>query len=304
MPRLVYLLIILNFILLTTCSQEKNISKTNNKIQIITSLFPVSDIVKNISGQQNVDFILPPGVSPHDFEPNPNQLKKYANVKLIILIGGDIDEWVLKLLSNLKYKNDLRIINLHSSIIKSNYYKIHLTKEYHPHDDPHIWLDPILVQEMVKIITKELILLNPKEKSRYNQNRDKYLKQLNELNTKIIDTLSHFKKKDYISYHGAFDYFSRRYGLNTLIVIKRSVNKELSVIEMKKIIHTGKKNKIQYIVTEPQLNPKEALVIAEELDAKIITIDPIGDPRDPSKNTYIRLMEYNLNIFKKIFEGR
>ena len=50
---------------------------------------------------------------------------------------------------------------------------------------------------------------------------------------------------------------------------------------------------------EPQLNPKAAYVVADEIGGKVLFLDPIGSPEQEDRSTYLKLMRYNLGIMKQ-----
>ena len=46
-------------------------------IGVIVSILPLADFVKNVGKSRvKVDVLVPPGASPHTYEPTPSQLKK------------------------------------------------------------------------------------------------------------------------------------------------------------------------------------------------------------------------------------
>jgi len=47
------------------------------------------------------------------------------------------------------------------------------------------------------------------------------------------------------------------------------------------------------VLVEPQLDPHTARIVAEELGARVVTVDPLGDPRDPARASYAALLRWN-----------
>ena len=50
---------------------------------------------------------------------------------------------------------------------------------------------------------------------------------------------------------------------------------------------------VRAVLVEPQLDPHTARIVAEELGARLVTVDPLGDPRDPARASYPLLLEWN-----------
>ncbi len=47
------------------------------------------------------------------------------------------------------------------------------------------------------------------------------------------------------------------------------------------------------VLVEPQLDPHTARIVAEELGAQLVTVDPLGDPREPERASYTGLLRWN-----------
>ena len=82
-----------------------------NKMSIVTTIFPIADIIRNIGGDYvHVTCLLPPGADPHTFEPTVAQVKAMARTDLFVYIGNGLDDWSLKL--SAAADRDLSIVRL------------------------------------------------------------------------------------------------------------------------------------------------------------------------------------------------
>ncbi len=69
-------------------------------LNVVVSVIPVAYIVEELGGERvRVDALVPPGASPHTFEPVPSDLRKLARARYFIGIGGGLDAWSGKLLA-------------------------------------------------------------------------------------------------------------------------------------------------------------------------------------------------------------
>ena len=76
----------------------------NGKINVVTTVAPLTDIVRNIGGDR-VDLfgIVPDGTNSHTFEPKPSDAKRLARADLVIVNGLHLEEPTLRLAeANLK----------------------------------------------------------------------------------------------------------------------------------------------------------------------------------------------------------
>ena len=165
--------------------------------------------------------------------------------------------------------------------------------------NPHIWLDPVIAKSMVNKITDALCEVDHQNVSYYKQRSLDYLQALDKLHQMIQGTVSNFKIKKYITFHASWDYFARRYGLESLGVIEAAPGRNPTPIQIKNIVTMINKYHIRAVFAEPQLNYQAAEVIAREADVKVLLLDPMGNPKQKYGNTYMDLMKHNLNILKE-----
>src|SRR5690606_24448109 len=68
-------------------------------LQVVVSINPYQDLVQRIAGSRaSVSTILPPGASPHAFDPSPSQAAQLARADLVIMNGG-LDLWLTRLVA-------------------------------------------------------------------------------------------------------------------------------------------------------------------------------------------------------------
>lgn len=281
-------------------------SKANaEKIHIVVSIYPLRDIVKQAGGEMvKVDFIVPPNASPHTFEPTPSDMKKINDAKIFVIIGSGLEFWAERAVRSAGRKN-LKVVVLSKDmplINESHEAHAHGKAEgHHAGDvvDPHIWLDPILAKEITTRITAALTDLDSAHKAYYEKRSMEFSKELTALDATIAATIQGFRTKEYVTFHAAWNYFSRRYGLRVAEVIEESPGKEASPKHLAGIVKHIKQSGSRVVFAEPQFNPKLAEVIAKEAGAQVLFLDPFGGPDIKGRDTYIGLMLYNLRTLEK-----
>lgn len=274
------------------------------KVAVVTSIYPVSDIVRQVGGDRvEVGFMVPPGASPHTFEPKPSDMVKLDSARIFVMIGAGFEFWAEKAVKATG-RRDLKVIVLSDGVPLLKGTDERGSGGHHNGEaaDPHIWLDPLLVKEMAGRIAAALIELDPAGKAYYLERADKYRKELDGLHGLIAGSVANFRVKEYVTFHGAWNYFSKRYGLKVLGVIEESPGKEASPRHIAKIIGEIRRSGAKVVFAEPQLNPKTAEVIAREAGARVLMLDPIGGPGIRGRDTYIGLMRYNLSVLQDVMK--
>jgi zinc transport system substrate-binding protein len=162
-----------------------------------------------------------------------------------------------------------------------------------------VWLDPVLVRSLAGRICQALIQIDPNHAGEYRQRRDDYQKRLDLLHGTIEETVTGFRIKEYVTFHPAWSYFSRRYGLEEVGVIQESPGRDPTPRQIEKIVRAIEAYHIEAVFAEPQHNPAAAEAIAQEAGVRVLILDPLGGADVPGRDSYIALMEYNVAIMKE-----
>ena len=271
------------------------------QIKIVVSIHPLSDLVKNVGKDKIiVRTLLPPAASPHTFEPTPKQMVELYDSQAFIKAGAGLEFWAERVVQAVSNKK-LLTVDLSQDMPLIRDMANHEHKHIHAKGigDPHFWLDPVLAKKIVDRIAYTLTKIDPANKKFYTANADTYKKELSILDQEIAQTTSRFKTKGYVTFHPAWNYFSKRYGLNVIGVIEESPGREPSPGNVAKIINELKRTHSRVVFAEPQFNPKIAEAIAKEAGAKVLFLDPIGAYNAPDRDTYIKLMRYNVSQMER-----
>ena len=108
----------LSIIFMSSCSaaapQSSTSSSGDDKLQIVTTIFPPYDFARNIAGRNaDVSMLLKPGTESHSYEPSPSDIIKIMNCDIFIYTGGESDTWVDEILDSISENGrDIRIIKM------------------------------------------------------------------------------------------------------------------------------------------------------------------------------------------------
>lgn len=308
MKKILSIIILLSIIVSTVgCSkEEKKINE--NKITVYTTIFPIYDFTRNIAKDKiNLEYVISPGVEPHDYEMTPKLIKDIQNADLLIKNGLGIDAFVDKI----KSESNLQIINASEGIKPLTYKEEknhnHNENEQHNHGeyDPHVWLDIDLAQKECENIKNSLIKSDGENKEFYEKNYKEYIKKLQQLKQKYDNTLKNTNKDTIIVSHDAYGYLCEKYNLNQVSVTGINPNQEPSLSKIGQISDFAKKNNINYILFDGLVNPKVASTIANEANIKtdiLYSIDGITKKEFNDNQDYISLMNKNIETLKLVLK--
>lgn len=273
---------------LATCAAPP----ASDKVLVVATIFPLADFARNVGGDRvEVTTLLPSGVNPETYEPTPDKVKSIAKAKLFVFNGAGLEVWVQKIVES--------AANPKLLVVETSQ-GLPLIKEEDEHEqkhhgvNPHVWLDPRLAQRQVAAIRDALIQLDPGHRDYYAGNATKYQAELEALDKEIREEVNSFSTKQFITFHAGWPYFAARYGLTLAAVIEEAPGKEPSPAYVKEVIDMARRVKAKAIFAEAQFNPKAAETIAAESGAQVLLLDPMGGPEVEGRNSYLKMMRYNL----------
>jgi zinc transport system substrate-binding protein len=269
-----------------------------DKIKVVATITPLADFARQVGGTRvDVTLLLPAGASPHTYEPTPKTVQKISKAKIFIRIGAGLEFWADKLVS--AAARDVITVTCSEGIAL-------IKGEDHDHGhtvsnvDPHIWLDPVICIKIVRKIEESYSKADPSNSSYYKKNASEYIARLKSLDREISEKIRTFPTKEFITFHSAWNYFAKRYGLRVAGVIEEGPGKEPAARHISEILRLIKGLKTRVVFAEPQSSTRIAEVIAKEAGAQVLILDDLGGQK--GRETYLDLMRYNLAVMEKAFK--
>jgi zinc transport system substrate-binding protein len=269
-------------------------------LPVAATILPLGDFCRQIGRDLvTVQVLIPPGASPHAFEPAPSVMARAARARVFVYIGAGLEPWAAKLLRS-RSPDGLIVVEAAKGITL-----LGMTPHHHEpgpaagdhlshgRGNPHIWLDPVLAQEICRRIAAAFIQADPGHRAIYEANLKDYEAKLAALDREIKQQSRQWRLHAYVAFHPAFAYFGRRYGLKEAGSIEASPGREPTPRHLQNLVDAIRRTGIKVVFSEPQLNPRVAEVIAREAGVKVLMLDPIGG-RPPYGADYLKLMRANL----------
>lgn len=273
--------------------------------QVVVSVEPQRYFVKRIAGDLvEVSVMVRPGASPATYEPSPRQLVELADAAAYFAIGVPFESaWLPRIRST---NPAMPIIHTDETITKmamaihdhheeEAHGNDHHYDEVHGHDhheqahqehteahhgpsilDPHVWTSPALAKILARNTTAGLAAIAPQHAAEFDTNLHAFLKEIDALDANIRQTLASVPadKRTFLVFHPSWGYFARDYGLNQVPI--EAEGKEPGPKALMRIIREGRERRVDVIFVQPQFSHKSAQVIASELDATVVPLDPLA----------------------------
>lgn len=278
--------------------------------RIVASFFPLYDFARELGGTNfHVTCLTPPGGDPHGMEASPALARSVAEANLVLVLGLGMDGWLEKLAAN---ERKVRVVSLSRGIAPKPIGTAgcaEFAESAHGHShahsaaeiDPHVWLDPMLAQQIVSRLAEEMIEAAPAHREAVLARRDAYLVKLRALHDEFTAQLADVKRRQVVTFHGAFAYLFARYRLETVGVIELFPGDEPSAAYLRKLVDLMRQLKMKVIFAEPQLPDRAAQIIAKEIGGRVERLDPCETllPEAPDA-TYLQRQRRNFETLRAV----
>lgn len=234
---------------------------TKEKIGVVVTTLPLTDFVENVGGDRvKVTVMVPPGASPHIYEPTSSQLRDVAKANIYFKVGSGVEFELVWMDKIIKTNPSMFVIDCSNGVTKIG-------------KDPHIWNSPINAKKMVENICQGLIKVDSNHRKIYTENKEKFLGEIDAVDRYIRDRLKNFNNRAFMIYHPAFGYFAKEYNLKQIAIEHRGKAPSPKVI--KDCIDKAKQYNLSYVFVAPQFTTKHAETIAYQIGGKTLFIDPL-----------------------------
>jgi zinc transport system substrate-binding protein len=284
---------------------ERPPSTTTTTPHIATTIFPLYDIARNITGDAViVSLLLPPGASPHTFEPSPTMLKNLYKADALYIIGHGIDDWATKLADDTKTEvivvDDGINLTPSQKIIHDeldNHEETDEAEHEHGDVDPHYWLSIPNAITIATTIANDLKIRFPEIAPLIQFNLENYLNDLTATNQQIHKLLSAVPNREIVTLHAAWYYFAKEYDLTVVASFEPSPGKEPTPQYLTLLEHIVKQTQIKTIYSEPQISTATLEPFINDHNLDIAILDPLGGLKQ--RESYVALMLYNAETIVK-----
>lgn len=262
-----------------SCNNKPHHQKQNQKT-ITVSILPQKYFIEKLVGDQfEINVMIPPGASPVTYEPTPIQMKELSASELYIRIGYIEFEkaWMKK----------LQDINPKMTIINQSENALLIEPEDHSENedehighhhygvDPHIWTSPKEVKKQIAFLYNYFINNYPELKEEITNNYISFNGEIDSLDKYLNKELQTFQGRKFLIFHPALSYFARDYGLEQISI--EIDGKEPTPSNIQDVIELAKREGIKVVFVQKQFSTHNAEVIANEINGRVVQIDPLSD---------------------------
>ncbi len=146
----------------------------------------------------------------------------------------------------------------------------------HPADsiDPHVWLSPRIAGVQAVIMADALIEADPRHAPLYKKNLEQLVIDLDSLDTELSATLTPLAGTSIFVFHPAFGYLASAYGMTQTAIERDGLDPGSRYLA--EVIEKGRRQGVRAIFVSPQFSEASARMVAREIGAEVVVIDPLA----------------------------
>ena len=264
------------------CSNE---TPDSGRIQVMVTILPLVEFAEAVGGDRvNIRVMVPPGASPHTYEPSPSQMKAMETADVYIAVGSGIEfeiSWLEKLLA---FNRSIHLVDCSNSIklieaVEHDHEHeegSHNDEDDEHHDalDPHIWMSLVNARIMAQNIYQGFITFDSDNQQYYRENLEAYMHKLDQLHQSVDQGFKDLERRVFMIQHPSMGYFARDYNLVQLAIEQEG--KEPTLSGLASLIDQARHHEVRVIFVSPQFNPNYARSVATEIGGVVITLDGLA----------------------------
>lgn len=290
---------------LSGCAALSDDSGSSGTVSVAASFYPLEYVAQRVGGDLvDVTVLTSPGQEPHDLELSVAQTALVADADLVLLeaalqpvvadaveqngSGAVLDvEDVVELVPAAE-EHDHEDAGLEDEGHEEEGH------EEHGDEDPHFWLDPLLLADLADAVAEELGEIDPGNAEDFTANAAQVRTDLEALDQAWTAGLAQCERDTVVVSHDAFGYLAR-YGLDFHGIAGLSPDSEPTPADLGALQELIRTEGITTVFTETLAPRALSETLAEDAGVDTAVLDPIeGLTEEGAGTDYVALMEANL----------
>lgn len=290
-----------------------------DELKVVATIKPVHSLAAAVmEGVAAPRLLIDGASSPHTYALRPSDAKALHEAHVVLRVSPVLETFLVKVIKSLP--ESVRVVTLEEAagvtllpLRQGGAFDDHDHDHGHGHghghghdgkkaggqppSDSHIWLDPENAKAMARQIARELAALRPDDATRFGANADRLVVRLDELHKELRTALAPIASKPFMTFHDAFQYLEKRYGLTSVGTVTVNPDVQPSARRIRALRQKVKKNAATCVFSEPQFEPALVATIIEGTQARSDVLDPLGAGLPPGPDLYPLLLR---NIAKSL----
>jgi zinc transport system substrate-binding protein len=286
------ILSIISVFTLAACDRNSSSSSApaSQKIDVIATVIPLADFARRIGGERvDVQWLVDAGQRPEELESTRDLIGK-ANRAAMVITSGPWDKWAAVELT--PESRSARLVEPERTTAgRSGDTKVYL------------WLDPAVVREMIESMRLRLTVLDPAHDADYRKNAQACQAEVDAVDADMRAGLAKWRGAKVLAVRPVWGALCARYGL-VLVTPAAAPEEKLSSADFRTIKESAKKEGFRMLIVDGGVPAGVRQQIEEKTGLKTVTLDAVGSSAPDGRNTWAKVMRYDLEQLKKILSAQ
>jgi zinc transport system substrate-binding protein len=258
------------------------------QLEVVAGLYPLAEVARQVGGDRvEVIDATPPGAEPHDLELTTDQVDAVLDADVVILIGGGFQP----ALEEVAGERDGGTVDVLAGLDPAG------VGDVRPERDPHVWLDPVQMKEIVGRVVDALAASDPDGAKAHRARGEAFRQQLDDLDAELAAGLASCRQRRIVTAHEAFGWLAARYGLEQRAIAGLSPDEEPDARHLAELVDLVEQEGITTIFAEALVSPAVAEALAREAGVGTAVLNPLeglSDAELDAGEDYLSVMRQNL----------
>lgn len=247
------------------CGDSGGKGAADGRVAIVASFYPVAWATAKVGGDRvTVANLTPIGAEPHDLELTTDRVDEVLDADVVLVMGDGFQP----ALEEVAAKRDRATVELLAAVVGE--------AGDSESGDPHIWLDPILMSELLDEVAAALSVADAGGRGTYETNAKRLQQRLAELDTQYEAGLARCRSDVIVTSHDAFGWLAKRYGLTQQAIAGIDPEAEPDPQRLAELADLARAEGVTTVFTETLVSPEVAHALAREAGGlKTEVLDPL-----------------------------
>ncbi len=242
---------------------------------VSVSIVPLEYFIDRLTDSAlDVNVMVPAGVSHATYSPTPLQLQRLSDSDLYFAVGYmGYEQAFLPRLSEINPGMHLVQLSGKVDLIRGK----EIDHGDHVHKggvDPHIWMSPAVMMELLPVIRDALLEAYPYLEEVVDKRYEELYADIESVHFALGALAGELQKKAFLIFHPALTYMARDYGLEQIPIERHG--KEPSPALLRHIIDKAREHNVSLIFIQQEFDVRNARLVSEETGAELVQINPLA----------------------------
>ena len=259
------------------------------RLKIGVTLHPYYSWTKNVVGSlpgYEVRSILPGEIDAGDYQPRPDDIKKLADLDVIVVNGIGHDDFIMPMI---KASGNTKVV-----ILRPNETTPQIRAARGTGVNSHTFISFTNAIQQTYAIARALAKLRPADAVALQRNAADYARRLRLIKAKAATPLADAKVTRVVTVHDGYGYLLQEFGLEIAGVVQPAHGLTPSATELRDMVKLLQREKIRVVFSEETFPPPLLKVLKDEAGVKVYIITHIASG-DYTADKFEREMQKNVD---------